>query len=88
MLEARMLREPGTGLQTVMTAESVRNHKNVPVRVVGLDVLEHLDIVLGIASSGTAPEFPAITHWQRPIDPHLVLTTTLLHRCLEAMPIG
>ena len=62
VLEARMLREPGTSLQTVMTAEIVGNNKNVPVQVVGLDVLEQLDIILGIASSGTAREFPAITH--------------------------
>ena len=48
MLEARMLRQPGTGLQTVMTTEIVGNNENVPVRVGGPDVLEQLNIVLGV----------------------------------------
>jgi hypothetical protein len=88
LLAARMLREPGTGLQTVMTAQIVSNKNKVPVRGVGLDVLEQRERVLGIASSGPAREFPAITPSQRPIDPHRVVPTTVLQRCLDAMAIG
>lgn len=87
MLEARMLREPGTGLQTVMAAQISGDDENVAGRVVDLDVLEQFNIVLGIARSGTTSELFAITHPQRPIDPDLVVTTTVLQRSLDAMAI-
>jgi hypothetical protein len=88
MLEARMFREPGTGLQTVMAAQIVGDDENIASRVVGLNVLEQFNIVLGIARSGTVRDFLAITHPQRPIDPYLVVTTTVLQRSLDAMSIG
>jgi hypothetical protein len=88
VLEARMIREPGTGFQTVMTAEIVGNNEKVPFGIVRFDCFEQRDVVLGIARSGTARDFLAITHSQRPIDPHLVVTTTVLQRSLDAMTIG
>jgi len=60
VLEARMVREPGAGFQAVMAAQIVRDEENVAGRIVGFDVLEELNVVLGIARSGTARNLLAI----------------------------
>jgi hypothetical protein len=62
MLDAWMVCEPGVGLQTVMAAQIVRDDENIPRRIVGLDVFEQLDVILGVARSGTAGDLLAIAH--------------------------
>ena len=83
VLEARMIRQPGTGFQAVMT-EIICNNENVPSWVVGLDVLEQLNVVLGIACSSASGHFFAVTDPQGSRDPDLVITTTVLQRCFDA----
>lgn len=48
VLEARMVREPGAGLQTIMAAQVVGNDENVPRRIVGFDLFEQLNVILGV----------------------------------------
>jgi hypothetical protein len=50
--------------------------------------LSQLNGVLGIARSGTTRDFFAITHPQRPRDPYLVVTTTVLQGRFDTMTIG
>lgn len=88
VLEAWMVCEPGAGLQAIMTAEIVCDDEDVAGRIVGFDVLEQLNVVLGIARSRTARDLLAIADPQRPINPHLVITTAVLQRRLDAMAIG
>lgn len=60
VLEAWMIRQPSTSLQTIMTAEIVCDDEKVSCRIVRFDVFEELNGVLGIARSGTARDFLAI----------------------------
>ncbi len=71
-----------------MAAQIVRDDENVPLGVVGFDVLEQFNVVLGIARSRTARDFLAIADSQRAIDPDLLLPTTVLQRGFDAMAIG
>ena len=61
MLNARMLCQPGACFQTVVTTEIVRDDEDVPRWIVRFDVLEQLDVVLGIARNGTTGHLLAIT---------------------------
>jgi hypothetical protein len=61
VLDARVLRQPGAGFQTVMTAQIVRDDEEVSLGIVRFDVLEQLDVVLGIARRSTARDLLAIT---------------------------
>jgi hypothetical protein len=87
VLQAWMFHSPGARLQAVMTAEIIGDHKDVTPRIVGLNVLEQLNGVLGIPRGSTARDFLAIADPQRSIDPHLVIPTTVLQRRLDAMTI-
>ncbi len=49
LMQARVLREPGAGLGTVVAGEIVSDDENVPVGIVGFDVLEQLNVVRGVA---------------------------------------
>jgi hypothetical protein len=83
-----VLRQPGAGLQAVVTTEIVRNDEDVPLGIVGLDGLEQFNIVLGIARCGAARDLLAIADPQGPIDPHLLLAATVLQRRFDAVAIG
>jgi hypothetical protein len=61
VLDAWMVCQPGARFQAIMTAEIVRDDENVPLRIVGFDVLEELNVILGITRSGTARDLLAIT---------------------------
>lgn len=87
-LEARMIHQPDAGLQTVMTAEIICEKENIPSRIVGLDVLEEFDGVLGIAGSGTTRVFFAITHPQGSRGPDVVIAATVCQGRLDTMTIG
>ena len=87
MLEAWMVRQPGARFQAVVTAEIVGDDEDVPLGIVGFDLLEQLDVMLGITRSCTARDLLAIADAQRSIDPHLVIPTTVLQRSLDAMAI-
>lgn len=88
MLDARMVCEPGARFQAVMTAEIVCDDENVARRIVRFDVLEELDVVLGIACSGTSGNLLAVADAERPVDPHLVVPATVLQRGLDTMASG
>ena len=60
VLQTRMVCEPGTCLQAVVTAEIVGDDENVPRRIVRFDVLEQLNVVLGITRGGASGQFLAI----------------------------
>jgi hypothetical protein len=88
MLEARVLREPGAGLQAVVAAQVVCDKEDLAYRIVCFNIFEQLDIILGITRSRTARDLPAIADPQRSIDPYLVIPTTVLQRGFDAMAIG
>ena len=77
VLDAWVVRQPGTGLQAVMTAQIVGDDENVPCGIVGFDVFEQLDVILGIARSRTAGKLLAIADSQGPVDPHLLFPTAV-----------
>ncbi len=60
MLNTRVLRQPGACFQAVVTTEIVRDDEDVPLGIVRFDVLEQLNVVLGIARSRTAGDLLAI----------------------------
>src|SRR5258708_14613653 len=62
LLEARMVCQPGAGFQAVMAAQIVRDNENVAGRIVRFDLLEQLDVMLGVARSRTAGDLLAIMH--------------------------
>ena len=65
-----------------MAAEVVCDYENVPFRVIRLDVLEQLNVILGIARGGTARDLLAIADPQDAIDPHLLFAATVLPAAL------
>ncbi|EFH88887.1 hypothetical protein Krac_10393 [Ktedonobacter racemifer DSM 44963] len=87
VLDARMVHQPGAGFQTIVTGEIVRDDKDVPCRIIRLDVFEQLNVVLGITRSRTARDLLAIADPQRSIDPHLVIPTTVFQGSFDAVPI-
>ena len=87
VLEARVLCQPGARFQAVMTAQIVGDNENVAGRIVSFNVLEELNVVLGITRSRTARDLFAIADAQRSIDPHLVIPATVLQRSLDTMAI-
>ncbi len=48
-MDARVIDQPGTRLQAIMTAEIVADDEDLPRRIVGLDGGSQGDIALGIA---------------------------------------
>jgi hypothetical protein len=88
VLDARMGHKRGARLQAVMTAQIVRDKEEVPQRIVRFDVLEELNIVLGITCSGTSGQLLAIANPQGAIDPDLLLATTVIQGSFDAVSIG
>ena len=62
VLDAWMVCQPSARLQAVVAAQIVRDNENLPFRVIRLTVLEQLNVVLGIARSGTARDLLAIAN--------------------------
>lgn len=87
MLDARMIRKPGTSLPAVMAAQVVGDDEDVAHRVVGFDVLEEPNVVLGVTRRSTSGELLAIADAQRPVDPDLVVPATVFQWRLDAMAI-
>ena len=81
-----MVCQPGASFQAVVTAEIVRDEENVPLGIVGFDVLEEFNVVPGIARSRAACDLLATAAAQCPIDPDFLLTTTVLY--LERVRYG
>lgn len=88
VLEAWVVCQPGACFQAVMAAQIVRDDENIPRGIVGFDGLEQLDVVLGIARSRATGDLLAIAHAQRSVDPHLLFSTTVLQRGLDAVAVG
>jgi hypothetical protein len=86
--EARMPFQPGTRLQTIVTAEIVADDEDVSVRVVGFDVGQQSNVAFRIARSRTARQLLAITHAQRPVDPRLLRPAAIIHLRFDAVPVG
>ena len=61
MLNARMLCEPGACFQAVMATQVVGDNEDVARRIVRVDVLEELNVVLGITRRCTTRKLFAIT---------------------------
>src|SRR5260370_11082348 len=87
VMDARMLLQPGAGLEAGMAAEIVGDHKDVAGGVVGFDVGERSDVALGIARGRTARQHLAIAYPQRSIDPGLLWSALVVHGSLDAMAI-
>ena len=62
MVNARVLGQPSAGLSTVMAAEIIRNHEDIPGRIVGFNVGQRGNVALGVARSGTSGQLLAIAH--------------------------
>ena len=62
LMEARMLFQPGAGLEAVMTAEIISDNEDVAHGVIGLDVGEQGDVAFGVARSGTSGQLFAIAY--------------------------
>ncbi len=82
-----MIRQPGARLQAIVTAQIVGDDEDISRRIVGFDVLEELDVVLGVPRRGASGDLLAIADAQRPVDPRLVVSTTVLQRGLDPMAI-
>jgi len=78
VLNAWVLRKPGASFQAVMTAQVVGDDEDIASWIVCFDVLEQLNIILGITRSGTSGKFFAITNPQCPVNPDLVIPATVL----------
>ena len=87
VIEARMPFQPGTRLQTIVTAEIVADDEDVSVRVVGLDVGQQSNVAFRIARSRTARQLLAITHPQGPVDPRLLRPAAIIHLRFDAVPV-
>ncbi|HEX4206773.1 MAG TPA: hypothetical protein VHZ51_21750 [Ktedonobacteraceae bacterium] len=59
-----------------------------PIGLSASMALPQLDIILGMTRSRTARDLLAIADPQRPIDPHLIIPTTVLQWGFDAMSIG
>ena len=62
LVEARMLFQPGAGLEAVMTAEVISDNEDVARGIVGFDVGEQGDIAFGVVRSGTSGQLFAIAY--------------------------
>src|SRR5215831_2535346 len=69
LMESWMLGEPGPRLSTVVAGEIVSDDVNVPVGIVGFDVLKQSDVVRRVARSSASRQFLAITHAQCSVHP-------------------
>jgi hypothetical protein len=87
VLEARVVCQPDPRLQAIVTAQVISDDEDVARRIIRIDVLEQLDVILGIARCGTAGNLPTIAYTQRAGDPRLVVPTALLQWRLDSMPI-
>jgi hypothetical protein len=88
VLEAWVVCQPGTGCQAIVTAQVVGDDEDVARRIIGFDLFEQLNVVLGIARSRAPRDLFAIADTQRSIDPDLLLTTTVFQRGFDAMAVG
>ena len=87
LMDARMLGQPSVGFCTQVTGQVIGNHENVARRVVGLDVAEQSNIPFGVARGRASGQFLAIAYAQCSIEPGLLKPSTILQRCLDAVPI-
>jgi len=87
MLDARMVCEPGARFQAIVTAQIVGDDEDIPRGIVRFDVLEELNVVLGVTRKGTSGDLLAIADAQRPVDPGLVIPATVFQRSLDPMAI-
>ena len=62
VVNARMLLQPGAGLQAGVTAQVVRDDKDLPSRIVGFNVGQRGNVAFGIARGCTAGQHLAIAH--------------------------
>ena len=72
-----MVCEPGTSSQAIMTAQIVCDDEDVACRVVGFDVFEQFNIVLGIPRR-TSGDLLAVADAQCSINPHLLVAAAVL----------
>jgi hypothetical protein len=61
-MDARMLHQPGAGLQAGMTTESIADDEEVAFEIVGFDVGKPRDGALGIARGGASGQLLAIPY--------------------------
>jgi hypothetical protein len=87
VMEARMLFQPGTRLETVLTGEIIADDEDITRGIVGFNVGEQSDVALGVARSRAASEFLAIAYPERPIDPGLLGSPPIVHRRFDAVTV-
>jgi len=78
--------EPGARLQAVVAAQVIGNNENVAGRILRFNVGQQGDVVLRVARGGTAGQFLAIAHTQRPIHPGFLRSATVVQQRLDTMP--
>ena len=83
-----MLFQPGTRLQTGMTAEIIGDDEEVAFGIVGFDVGQKRDVACRVARSSTAGQLFAIAHTQRPVHPGLLRTPAIVQQRFDTVPIG
>ena len=88
VVEAWMPFQPGTRLQTIMTAEIVADDEDVSVRVVGFDIGKPRNVAFRIARSRTARQLLAIAHPQGSVDPRLLWSAAIIHFRFDAVTVG
>ena len=62
LVDARMLFEPGAGLETGMTGEVIGDDEDVAGRIISFDIGQRSNVALGIARGRTAGQHLAIAH--------------------------
>jgi hypothetical protein len=88
MMQARMLFQPGTRLQTVVTAEIVADNEDVASGVVSFNVGQESNVAFRVARSRTTRQLLAIAHAQGSVDPRLLGPAAIIHLRFNAMPVG
>ncbi len=88
VVNARVLFQPGAGLEARMTGEVIGDDEDVSRRIVGFNVGQRGNVALGVARSSTPGQLLAIAYAQCSIDPGLLRPAAVIKRCFDAMPSG
>ncbi len=88
LMDARVIDQPGAGLEAVVTREIVSDDEDIPARIVGFDVGEQGDVALGVARGGTAGQLLAITYPQCPVDPGFLGSALIVKWRFDAVSSG
>jgi len=88
MMDTRISFQPGTGLQTTVTAEIIGDDENVASGVVSFNVGQESNVAFRVARSRTERQLLAIAHAQGSVDPRLLGSATIIHLRFDAMPVG